>query len=405
MSLPRGQRERLQLCSGLEGHVGCGFRGSSTVDKVKLLPFLVLKILCCLFCVRRLRVVVMMFRAKTTYNHEKENGELIIHAEPSTDRIWVAYFAPFTVEQHYELVSWCGQQKDLEDTPLASIQTLTSTLDGRPLDMVVSGTGSAKCYFIARQHPGESMAEWWMKGFLQRLLDPRDSVARKLRAAATFFIVPNMNPDGSFRGHLRTNASGANLNREWGNTADYLAPSQERSPEVFAVMKNLEKTGCDLFVDVHGDEELPHIFFAGTQGIPNWSDRLCELLRIFTNAQLKASPEFQIGHGYDNDESCKANLAVCGDSVASKYDCLAVTLEMPFKDTLGEHQCQTEGWSPDRCIRFGATMLDAVSEVLPFLRKEFPFNNGGIGDGLEIPGPFQLGYKNPPSGEAFDTTA
>ena len=41
--------------------------------------------------------------------------------------------------------------------------------------------------------------------------------------------VPNMNPDGSWRGHLRVNAGGANLNREWAE------PSAERSPEVLAV--------------------------------------------------------------------------------------------------------------------------------------------------------------------------
>lgn len=35
-----------------------------------------------------------------------------------------------------------------------------------------------------------------------------------------------MNPDGSYRGHLRTNASGANLNREWKE------PTLEKSPEV-----------------------------------------------------------------------------------------------------------------------------------------------------------------------------
>ena len=38
-----------------------------------------------------------------------------------------------------------------------------------------------------------------------------------------------MNPDGSRRGHLRTNAVGANLNREWH------APSAEKSPEVLCV--------------------------------------------------------------------------------------------------------------------------------------------------------------------------
>eukprot|EP01047_Picozoa_sp_COSAG01_P057665 COSAG01_NODE_6695_length_3539_cov_7.099419_2_plen_35_part_00 len=30
-------------------------------------------------------------------------------------------------------------------------------------------------------------------------------------------------------------------------------------------------------------------------------------------------------------------------------------------------------------------MLNAVEEVLPFLRADFPFGNGGIGDGLDTP--------------------
>jgi hypothetical protein len=41
------------------------------------------------------------------------------------------------------------------------------------------------------------------------------------------------NVDGASRGHLRTNASGANLNREWAPKGDYAAPTLERSPEVF----------------------------------------------------------------------------------------------------------------------------------------------------------------------------
>ena len=67
-----------------------------------------------------------------------------------------------------------------------------------------------------------------------------------------------MCPDGSVRGHLRTNAGGANLNREWsgGVYKDYDAPTLERSPEVYYVMRELERAGCDAYVDVHGDEEL-----------------------------------------------------------------------------------------------------------------------------------------------------
>ena len=45
-----------------------------------------------------------------------------------------------------------------------------------------------------------------------------------------------MNPDGSWRGHLRTNAAGANLNREWAS------PSAERSPEVLAVRNAMDAT-------------------------------------------------------------------------------------------------------------------------------------------------------------------
>lgn len=37
----------------------------------------------------------------------------------------------------------------------------------------------------------------------------------------TFRIVPHMNPDGAVMGHLRTNAVGANLNREWATTGEY----------------------------------------------------------------------------------------------------------------------------------------------------------------------------------------
>jgi murein tripeptide amidase MpaA len=70
-------------------------------------------------------------------------------------------------------------------------------------------------WIIARQHPGESMAEWFVEGLLERLLDGADPVARRIREKAVLYIVPNMNPDGAIRGNLRTNAAGANLNREW----------------------------------------------------------------------------------------------------------------------------------------------------------------------------------------------
>ncbi|MFK5004415.1 M14 family zinc carboxypeptidase, partial [Klebsiella pneumoniae] len=83
-----------------------------------------------------------------------------------------------------------------------------------------------------------------MDGALAMLTDPADPNGRRLRAQCRFHIVPNANPDGSFRGHLRTNAAGVNLNREWH------APSAERSPEVLAIRNAMDATGVDFAIDV-----------------------------------------------------------------------------------------------------------------------------------------------------------
>ncbi len=72
-------------------------------------------------------------------------------------------------------------------------------------------------WIIARQHPGETMAEWFVEGLIKRLAGwgdwAGDPVARLIFDHAVFHIVPNMNPYGSVLGNLRTNAAGANLSR------------------------------------------------------------------------------------------------------------------------------------------------------------------------------------------------
>ena len=140
-----------------------------------------------------------------------------------TDLVWFAYFAPYSMERHHDLVSRMALM------PGVSHRELGKTLDGQPMDLLTLGTGPKTVWLYARQHPGETMAEWWMEGALEFLTDPTNPIALALREKAMFHIVPNMNPDGSRRGHLRTNAAGINLNREWH------APTMEKSPEVFLV--------------------------------------------------------------------------------------------------------------------------------------------------------------------------
>src|SRR3546814_11548760 len=77
-----------------------------------------------------------------------------------------------------------------------SLESLGNPLDGRDIDLLSIGDGPLQVWLYARQHPGETMAEWWMEGALERLTDVADPVARSLRRKARFHIVPNMNPDG-----------------------------------------------------------------------------------------------------------------------------------------------------------------------------------------------------------------
>jgi hypothetical protein len=116
---------------------------------------------------------------------------------------------------------------------------------------------------------------------------------KQVRASCSVFVIPNMNPDGSVRGHLRTNAAGANLNREWCTTGSYVAPSLERSPEVFYALQAMDRIGVDMFVDVHGDEEIPMNFVSGMEGLAAWGPRLEALQGAFVSSFCRANPDMQ----------------------------------------------------------------------------------------------------------------
>jgi len=287
------------------------------------------------------------FRLPTRY----AEGVLTIDVTPDTDSLWIAYFAPYSIERHHDLVA------RIAAAPGVVHERLGATLDGQDIDLLSMGEGAKRVWLYARQHPGESMAEWWMEGALERLTDPHDPVARSLRQRATFHVVANMNPDGSRRGHLRTNAAGVNLNREWHG------PTLERSPEVFHVLARMDRTGVDFALDVHGDEAIPYVFVAGFEGIPNWTEAQGRLFHAFRETLARRTPDFQTRHGYPVAGKGKANLSMSTNQLANRFGCVAATLEMPFKDNL-DLPDPHRGWSPERSKRLGRDCLGALHEIL-----------------------------------------
>jgi len=294
------------------------------------------------------------FRVPTEF----DGKNLTITFTPEYDSTYFAYFAPYSYERHQDLIH--SAQLDID----CQLQVLGQTLDGRDISVLKVGEeGEDKkvIWLTARQHPGESMAEWFMEGFIDRLLDEDDGVARSLLNSAVFYLVPNMNPDGSVRGHLRTNAKGVNLNREWQN------PSMENSPEVYLVREKMLATGVDMHLDIHGDEALPFNFVAGCEGIPSYDARHQALEEKFKNVLLAITPEFQDDKGYDKDEPGQANLTVAANWVGEQFKCLAYTVEMPFKDNdlLPDYSV---GWSDERSSLFGRDFLTAIYHVVGDLR-------------------------------------
>ena len=221
------------------------------------------------------------FRVDTSYDGEN----LVIEHNSSEDQVYFAYFAPYSMERHADLIAFA------QTSERCQVETIGTTLDGQSMDCLRFGEidqGRKNIWMVARQHPGETMAEWWMEAMINRLVDHADPVVNAILERAVIYLVPNMNPDGSRRGHLRTNAVGSNLNREWEN------PTPEKSPEVLCVLEKIQQTGLDFGLDVHGDEALPYNFIAGTEGIPELESGTSEAARFIQINPCQGQPRFSV---------------------------------------------------------------------------------------------------------------
>jgi murein tripeptide amidase MpaA len=285
------------------------------------------------------------FRVPTSY----DGKVMTIAHTPQYDSVYYAYFEPYSWERHLDLLARAQM------SATAQVQDLGNTVQGRDLNVVVIGDPVAqkKVWVIARQHPGESMAEWFAEGMIDALLDQANPLVQKLLRHAVFYIVPNMNPDGAYLGNLRTNAAGANLNREW------MTPSTESSPEVWHVKNKIHETGCDLFLDIHGDEGLPYVFVAGSEMLEGFSEQQADEQQRFIEQFLRASEDFQTEFGYSAGKYRADMLKLASKYIGHTFKCVSLTLEMPFKDNAHSPEPKL-GWNGARSAKLGQEILQPI---------------------------------------------
>jgi len=259
-------------------------------------------------------------RAPSSYDRDIEGGTLTIRYTPASDIAWFAYFAPYSMERHHDLIAEAAASEGVDHVHLGT------TLDGQPLDALEMGDGEYKVWLYARQHPGETQAEWWMEGALEVLTDPADSVGRAVRV-------------------LR--------DRQRGGRAIH-----RQHFDIAAV-----EGGVDFAMDVHGDEAIPVAFLAGYEGIPAWTDAHGDRYYRYEAILDRRTPDFQTEFGYTKSAPGKANLAMSTNQVAERFGATAMTLEMPYKDNKANPEPE-QGWSPERCKMLARDCLAALLEFL-----------------------------------------
>ena len=99
-------------------------------------------------------------RADTSWDEGEDGGTLTIRYRPQAPTAWFAYFAPYSMERHHDLIAATAACEGV------TYRCLGYSIEGQPIDCLELGEGETQVWLQARQHPGESMAEWWMEGAL-----------------------------------------------------------------------------------------------------------------------------------------------------------------------------------------------------------------------------------------------
>ena len=115
---------------------------------------------------------------------------------------------------------------------------------------------------FARQHPGETVSSWVLKGAYEFLMGFNEE-ANYLRDNFIIKIIPMVNVDGVICGNSRTSLAGCDLNRRWVNPDEFLHPEIYSLKELIMNFNNSVK--IEYIIDFHGHFDTFNSFFYGNK--------------------------------------------------------------------------------------------------------------------------------------------
>jgi murein tripeptide amidase MpaA len=266
------------------------------------------------------------FKARVSYDrqhwhqcadthYDSDSGILTIELSPEANEVFIAAFEPYTAAHHAAFLAEITAPSVQRALRSVEHRVIGRSLDGASIDLVTIPGGPLKIWVLGRQHPGETMGSYFIEGFLRRLVaaDSTDSACAITMKEATILAVPHTNPDGGSRGHLRVNAAGANLNREWAS------PNASTSPEVLCIRNEMDRLGCDLCLDIHGSEGIPRVWATLCTG---WTPRLARLCESFLDGWAAVSPDFDRAFCNIETDLAETNLDVCTAQIGHRFGAL-----------------------------------------------------------------------------------
>ncbi len=214
-----------------------------------------------------------------------------LRIRPSQSRLWIAHVAPYTTRHLARLL------EEIRGAPALESQVIGKSVQGRDIPMLtITDPGPRQdqkkvVWLMFRQHSWEAGSSWVGEGAI-RFLVSSDPVAERIRKETIFKIFPVQDPDGVFRGGVRFNAYGYDLNRNW-DTEDPV-----RMPEITAarnaILNWADRGGrVDFFLTLHNDETNEYLI-----GPPSPKFRPLAQ-RVFDD--LARTTKFDPTHGYEED--------------------------------------------------------------------------------------------------------
>ncbi len=185
----------------------------------------------------------------------------------------------------------------LRASPLAAVETIGRTVEGRELELVRIGSERApfRVFLRARAHPWETGGNWVLEGLFDRLL-AGDDTARRLLSRYCVYALPLANKDGVARGLTRFNLRGKDLNRNWDRPADPELAPENAALEAWLAAQLQAGRRPHLAIDFHNDGggqlHLSRPEVAERDGYLARMERLEALLRArtwFTEGSTKAA--------------------------------------------------------------------------------------------------------------------